>query len=571
MSDIGTAYVNIVPKASGIKDTLTGQLASAGSSAGQAGGLSLIGKMKGLVAGAAIGATVVAGIKKAIGEGAELEQSLGGIETLFKDSADTVIQNASNAYKTAGTSANDYMQNVTSFAAGLITSLDGDTAKAANIADMAMVDMSDNANKMGTDITSIQNAYQGFAKKNYTMLDNLKLGYGGTKEEMQRLLDDAEKLTGKKYDMNNLSDVYEAIHVIQDELDITGTTAEEAEHTISGSFGSMKAAFSDFMGNLALGRDIGPSMEHLVDTAVTFLVGNLLPAIGNIMMSLPEAISSGIKAAASYVPADLGAVCDKGLTKIEEMLPAFLDKGVQVVSQFGTGIIENLPAVIEGLGNAIDRGVDFIANSYPKLAEAGAKIIVQLGIAIVKNAPRIVVAINKLQAKLAIALVKMSVAGLKAGFALVKEIGSGIANGMKGVIGKVKGFVEKIISPIKGMIDKVKGYFPLHVGKIFSGIRLPKFNVSGGSAPWGLGGKGSMPSIHLSWYAKGGIMTQPTLFGGGEAGHEAIVPLDPFWKRLDKAMGSGATVNATFNINGAENAQQIANTICRKLEMEMRS
>ena len=169
MSDIGTAYVNIVPKASGIKDTLTGQLASAGSSAGQAGGLSLIGKMKGLVAGAAIGATVVAGIKAAIGEGAELEQSLGGIETLFKDSSDQMIKNADNAFRTAGISANTYMEQATSFSASLLQSTGGDTQKAAKAADQAIIDMSDNANKMGTSMDMIQNAYQGFAKQNYTI------------------------------------------------------------------------------------------------------------------------------------------------------------------------------------------------------------------------------------------------------------------------------------------------------------------------------------------------------------------------------------------------------------------
>lgn len=175
------------------------------------------------------------------------------------------------------------METVTSFSASLLQSLGGNTAKAADSANMAMVDMSDNANKMGSNIGDIQNAYQGFAKQNYTMLDNLKLGYGGTQKEMQRLLSDAGKISGQKYDMSNLNDVYSAIHVIQGELDITGTTSKEAATTLSGSFASMKAASSDFLGNLALGKDIKPSLQALVETTSTYLFDNLLPAVGNIV------------------------------------------------------------------------------------------------------------------------------------------------------------------------------------------------------------------------------------------------------------------------------------------------
>ena len=197
-------------------------------------------------------------------EGADLQQSIGGIETLFKDSAEKVKQNAANAYRTAGMSANEYMELTTSFSASLLSSLGNDTSKAADIADMAMTDMSDNANKMGTDMERITDAYQGFAKQNYTMLDNLKLGYGGTKTEMERLLADAQKITGVKYDINNLSDVYSAIHVIQGELGITGTTAKESAETFSGSLASMKAAFKNVLGNLSLGEDIGDELFALI-------------------------------------------------------------------------------------------------------------------------------------------------------------------------------------------------------------------------------------------------------------------------------------------------------------------
>ena len=252
-TELAKAYVQIVPSAQGIKGSITqalgGEADSAGAAAGKGFGGKLIGALKGIIATAAIGKALSATIT----EGAALQQSIGGIETLFKESADKVKQNAAEAYRTAGMSANEYMELTTSFSASLLQSMAGDTAKAADIADMAMQDMSDNANKMGTSMEDIKNAYQGFAKQNYTMLDNLKLGYGGTKTEMQRLLADAQKITGVKYDINNLSDVYSAIHVIQGELDITGTTAKEAASTISGSFASMKAAFKNVLGQLALG------------------------------------------------------------------------------------------------------------------------------------------------------------------------------------------------------------------------------------------------------------------------------------------------------------------------------
>lgn len=187
------------------------------------------------------------------------------------------------------------METVTSFSASLLSSLGGDTQKAAQVADMAVVDMSDNANKMGTSMEDIQNAYQGFAKQNYTMLDNLKLGYGGTKEEMQRLLDDASKLSGQEYDISNLSDVYNAVHEIQKSLDITGTTAKEAATTFSGSFNSMKSAAQNLLGNMAIGGDVKTAMSQLVDSAITFAFGNAIPMIQNIFSSLPDVISTAVE------------------------------------------------------------------------------------------------------------------------------------------------------------------------------------------------------------------------------------------------------------------------------------
>lgn len=319
-TQLGQAYVQIMPSAKGIQGSiqnqLSGEASAAGDNAGSLLGGNLVAKLAGIIAAAKIGQLITKGISASISEGANLQQSLGGIETLFKGSADKVKQYANKAYKTSGLSANDYMENVTSFSASLLQSLGGDTAKAADVANMAMVDMSDNANKMGTNIGDIQNAYQGFAKQNYTMLDNLKLGYGGTKEEMQRLLDDASKLSGVKYDMSNLNDVYSAIHVVQKELDITGTTAKEAASTFSGSFASMKSSWSNVLGGLSLGQDIKPALNALAETTSTFLFGNLIPMVTNVVKGLPEAIVTFFKAAA----------------------PQFLSAGTDLMNSLGIGI-----------------------------------------------------------------------------------------------------------------------------------------------------------------------------------------------------------------------------------------
>ena len=293
-TELGQAYIQIMPSARGIKDMIKKELGSEIPQAGQEAGESLSSKMLSVAKKAIAAAGIGKFFSASLTEGANLQQSLGGIETLFKGSADVVKKYANEAYKTTGLSANAYMENVTGFSASLLQSLGGDTRKAADVANMAMVDMADNSNKMGTSMDRIQDAYQGFAKQNYTMLDNLKLGYGGTKTEMQRLLADAQKLTGVKYDINNLSDVYQAIHAIQENLDITGTTAKEAATTFSGSFASMKAAAQNVLGKLALGEDIMPSLHQLFETVKTFLVGNLIPMIWNVLKGIPQVLAAAL-------------------------------------------------------------------------------------------------------------------------------------------------------------------------------------------------------------------------------------------------------------------------------------
>lgn len=293
-TELGQAYIQIMPSARGIKDMIKKELGSEIPQAGQEAGETLSSKMLSVAKKAIAAAGIGKFFSASLTEGANLQQSLGGIETLFKGSADTVKKYANEAYKTTGLSANAYMENVTGFSASLLQSLGGDTRKAADVANMAMVDMADNSNKMGTSMDRIQDAYQGFAKQNYTMLDNLKLGYGGTKTEMQRLLADAQKLTGVKYDINNLSDVYQAIHAIQENLDITGTTAKEAATTFSGSFASMKAAAQNVLGKLALGEDIMPSLHQLFGTVKTFLVGNLIPMVWNVLKGIPQVLAAAL-------------------------------------------------------------------------------------------------------------------------------------------------------------------------------------------------------------------------------------------------------------------------------------
>ena len=347
-TELGKAYVQIIPSAKGISGMIQkemgGEVASAGVSAGESLGSKMMGAVSGVIAAAGIGQAIGASIT----EGAALQQSLGGVETLFKDSADKVKGFANEAYKTTGLSANAYMENVTGFSASLLQSLGGDTDKAAETANMAMIDMSDNANKMGTSMESIQLAYQGFAKQNYTMLDNLKLGYGGTKQEMQRLLSDAEKLTGVKYDMNNLSDVYSAIHAIQENLDITGTTAREAATTFTGSFESMKAAAQNVLGKLSLGEDIQPALQALMETTSTFLFGNLIPMIGNILKQIPNLILGGIKGVFSGIFGEgLGSIMGGIVTALGSAFLAF--KAFSAVS----GLLSGIPAILTTIKTAV--------------------------------------------------------------------------------------------------------------------------------------------------------------------------------------------------------------------------
>lgn len=452
---IAKAYVQIIPTTRGIKGSLESELGGSTNSAGIAAGNTFGAALKKTVAGLAIGKTITDTIKKSVEEGAALQQSMGGIETMFKDNADKVMKYASDAYKTAGMSANEYMETVTGFSASLLQSLGGDTGKAADIANMALTDMSDNANKFGTDMGAIQNAYQGFAKQNYTMLDNLKLGYGGTKTEMERLLADASKLSGQKYDIGNLSDVYDAIHVVQNELGVTGTTAKEAAYTLSGSFSQLKASFTNVLGGLALGEDIKPSLNALGSTFTTFFSGNLIPTISNVFAALPSALVTTVnELAPTLIPAGmelLGSLYD-GVTAA---IPSLIDTVGELIPTIVTQLAEGLPKLFEQATTMFMKIVEAIPVVVPKLLKALPQIVNGIINAVVKMGPQLFKTAGTALFNIVKAIPGIIGSALSAisnvGLNLVKGLWNGISNAAGWVLDKIRGFGQTILNGIKNI------------------------------------------------------------------------------------------------------------------------
>lgn len=467
--ELGKAYVQIVPSAQGIKSALTEmfdeETEGLGEQTGQSIGQELIGTLKKVIVAAGIGKI----ISESINLGGALQQSLGGVETLFKDSADTVKAYAAQAYKTVGLSTNDYMEQTTSFAASLLSSVSQDTQAAADLANMAMVDMADNSNKMGTSMQDIQNAYQGFAKQNYTMLDNLKLGYGGTQAEMQRLLKDAEKISGVHYDLGNLADMYSAIHIIQQEMDITGTTAREAATTLTGSFAAMKAAAENVMGNWSTGADLTEPLQALADTAQTFLVDNLLPMIGNVLAGIPEIVYSlvpellqtGTELLSSLAQGFTEGIPEFFSTALPQLLAftdqlrdnaaSFVDAGLNLITQLLNGLIAGLPDLIAYVPDIIINICGIINDNMPKILGEGVAIIVQLVVGIVKAVPDLLANWKKiLQAVLSVIsainwlnIGKNILTGVANG---VKSMGSSLLNAFKGGFSSALAWIKSLPS-----------------------------------------------------------------------------------------------------------------------------
>lgn len=447
---------------------------------------------KGLaIAGTAAATAVTALVSKSVGAFADYEQLTGGVETLFgaggrsveeyaqsvgksvsdiqgkydslMSAQNAVLENANKAYMTAGMSANEYMDTVTGFSASLISSLGGDTNKAADYANSALVDMSDNANKMGTDMESIKNAYQGFAKQNYTMLDNLKLGYGGTQEEMKRLLSDAEKLTGQRYDISSFADITQAIHAIQTQMDITGTTAKEASTTISGSWGSLKAAFQNVLVGLTTGGDMfDQSLDALINTAVTFgqniipaikgalsgvgylieglapvigetippLINDLAPTLANSAVSLISSLVNGLTQNATQFSECLSNMIIVAVAGISTVVPQLLDAASKIVSNLMQGLTNSMPQIVNGAVTLIEGLVNGLVNNIPLLIMGAVQLVASLANGLIANLPRIIDA-----------GVNLITGIVSASYSMMPQI---IQNGMQLVVNLAVGLVRAI-------------------------------------------------------------------------------------------------------------------------------
>lgn len=419
-----------------------------------------------------VGSSLLGLGKDALQGVADLEQNIGGVETLFKDSADTVIENSKKAYTTAGIDANKYMEQITSFSASLLQSLGGDTAEAAKVGDMAIQDMADNSNKFGTAIENIQNAYQGFAKQNYTMLDNLKLGYGGTKTEMERLLADAEKISGVKYDISNLNDVFNAIHVIQEELDVTGTTAKEASTTISGSINSAKSAFSNFLSGAGgieevistfttAGTNISNAIVKMapqIITGITTLLNNLVPLISPLLQAILPALIQGtstlIMGLVQALPGIIQILMGMLPTIIQElanMLPVILTSLIQGLVMIIQELANQLPTLIPVIIDAILSTIPMLIDNLPLFIEAGFKLLGGLIAGILNALPILLARAGEIVVDLVEYFKGMPKMMWDCGKDLIQGLWNGIKSAKDWVLDKIAGIGNSIMKKIKGI------------------------------------------------------------------------------------------------------------------------
>lgn len=506
---------------------------------------------------------------QALNSVADLEQNIGGVETLFKDSANTVVENANNAFKTAGMSANEYMSTVTSFSASLLQGLGGDTEEAAKIANTAIVDMSDNANKMGTSMELIQNAYQGFAKQNYTMLDNLKLGYGGTQSEMARLINDSGVLgdtmtvTAETVNQVSFDKIIEAIHTIQTNMGITGTTAKEAAETISGSMSSAKATWDNFLngsgdietfvsafetaagnvmnavvemaprlttGIVQLINSIIPKLPELLQTLLPALIQGAISLIQGLINSLPlllttlaemlptivtslvEGFIQIANSLAEQMPTIIPIIVDallQGLLALLTNAPALIDCAIQVILGLAQGLINAIPLLISYLPQIIESLVTGIISLATKLGPAALQLIIALAKGLVQAIPQLISNIPK--------IISAIVDGLKKGISSVTEVGKNLISGLWNGINNAKDWIlDKIKGFASSVLDGIKGFFGIN-----------------------------SPSKEFAWVGKMNVL-------GLEEGMEDNIP--DLNKTIDRTIKYGYdTTGLDFLTNGADN------------------
>ncbi len=411
---------------------------------------------------AAIGtatAGVVALTKQAIESYAEYEQLVGGVETLFKDSADTVMGYAENAYKTAGLSANQYMETVTSFSASLLQSLDGDTEAAAQKADVAITDMADNANKMGSSIETLQTAYSGFAKGQFMLLDNLKLGYGGTKEEMQRLLDDAEKISGIEYDISSYADIVDAIHVVQTEMGITGTTAKEASETIAGSTSAMKSAWENLITGIADDNaDFGQLIDNFVGSVGT-VMENILPRVEIALGGVGELVAKLVPIIVDEIPKLIQTVMPNLITAVSGLVTTLsttissnaskmLDSALDLIVSLGTALIDNAPMLINTVLSLITQLATWLSENVGVFAESAIDLILGLSSALILNLPQMIPAIISLITSIVETLTNPDNLAtlLHAALAIILAIGDGLISSLPDLATSLLNIVDNIIT-----------------------------------------------------------------------------------------------------------------------------
>lgn len=460
-TELAQAYVQIIPSAQGIGGKLKqalggGDVSGAGNAAGAKIGSGLVKAMTRVIAAAGIGKV----ISDAISEGADYEQNIGGMETLYKQNSDDMVKYANEAFKTAQISANDYMQAATQFSASLLSSLGGDTKKASESANQAIIDMADNSNKMGTSMQSIQDAYRGFAKQNYTMLDNLSLGYGGTKTEMERLLADAQKISGVKYDISNLNDVYSAIHVIQTEMGITGTSAKEGATTIAGSINMLKASWSNLQAQLVNGGDVGQAMSDLGESLMAAF-SNLMPAIGRIISGIPTMLSSMVQQIVSNVPQMVTAaqeMIQNLAAGFQTALPQLLASGQQLVQFIVDGVSQATPQIVAGAQSLLDNFTQFISGGgLADLLQGGIQMVQGVIQGITQNLPQILQTAVQMISQLVSGLASRAAQLISAGLQLLGVLIQGILQNLPALITAagqiIISLVQAIIVNLPQIID----------------------------------------------------------------------------------------------------------------------